>query len=173
MKNAKTILFGILVAAIALSALVAPAAAGFVHPRGMMITTYPQDIVVFWGRPANYDKTLAVWMKPPWYFVDDVMGFDSVTLTITLTTSCYQCKVYSGGKPLQILGADTSGRLVIQWSNVMMSEEDNGALLLAPITFTVTGSTARGYYMLFLSAEAHANGLTFKGWDQVPVAVTP
>jgi hypothetical protein len=171
-KNQKTVLLGILMTAVALSALTAPVAA-FYHPRGILITTYPQDIVVFWGRPGTYEKTLAVAIKPPWYFVDEFTGFDSVTLKITLTATCYQCRQYGGGTPVKLAGADASGQLIVQWSGLTMYEEDNGALLLCPISFIISGGTTRGYYMLFLSATAQASGVTFYGWDQVPVSVVP
>jgi hypothetical protein len=173
MKNAKTVLLGILVTAVALSALVAPAAAEkFVHPRGILIDTYPQQILVFWNGPGYVEKTLGVAIVPPWYFVEDLMGFDSVTLTITLANTCYAgCRHY--GDPLTLLGADANGRLVIHWSAVTIAEEDNGAFLLCPITFVITASTGPGFYMLYLSAEAEANSATFRGWDQVPVSVSP
>ena len=177
MKNAKTVLFGILAMTVALSALVAPAAAAkFVHPRGLMMSTYPQDIAVFWGKQGNYERTLAVWIKPPWYFVEDLMGFNSVTLTITIASNCYQCKQY-GPNPPKLLGADSTGTLVVQWQAITLADGGDGgidgALLLCPITFVISSSTSRGYYMLFLSATAEADGATFQGWDQIPVAVTP
>jgi hypothetical protein len=52
-----------------------------------------------------------------------------------------------------------------------MSEEDNGAILLYTITFVITTETGQGFYMLYLSAEAVANGVSFQGWDQVPVGL--
>jgi hypothetical protein len=172
-KSTRTVLFGMLVTAVVLSTLITPSTASFVHPRGIFITTYPQDIVVFWGRPGGYERNLAVVIKPPWYFVEDLMGFNSVTLTLTLTADCYQCRQY-GGNPPTLSGADSSGRLVVQFGSVAMQEEDNGALLLCPITFVITSSTGRGFYMLFLSAEAHAaDGTTFMGWDQIPVSIVP
>ena len=171
MKNRRTILFGILVTTIALSALITPATAKFVHPRGILITTYPQNIVVFWNSPAEHQRTLAVVIKPPWYFVEGLMGFDSVTLTLTLTPDCYQCR-QNGGNPPTLAGADRDGRLVVQFGAVTMREADNGAVLLCPITFVISSPTGRGFYMLFLSAEANAaDGTTFKGWDQIPVAI--
>jgi len=175
MKNVKTALFGILVASILLAASAAPVAAAFYHPRGILITTYPQRVVIFWGGPGYYEEQLAVVIVPPWYFVDDLMGFDSVTLTITLISSaredCPRCG-HSGG-PLQLLGADPNGVLVVSWSGVSMSEEDNGALLLVPIVFIIDGATGTGGYMLYLSAEARSSLATFVGWDQVPVSVYP
>jgi len=170
-KNTKTILFGTLVAAVALSALILPATAAFVHPRGILITTYPQDIVVFFNSPASHERTLAVVIKPPWYFVDSLMGFSSVTLTMTLAGNCYQCKPHNSHPPT-LAGADSGGKLVVQFGAVTMQEGENGAVLLCPITFVIPGATGRGFYMLFLSAEAHAaDGTTFLGWDQIPVAV--
>jgi hypothetical protein len=170
-KNSKTILLGTLVAAVVLSALILPATASYTHPRGILITTWPQDIVVFFNSPASHDQTLAVVIKPPWYFVDNLMGFTSVTLTMTLTGSCYQCRPNHSNPPT-LAGADSSGKLVVQFGAVTMQEGDNGAVILCPITFVISGPTGRGFYMLFLSAEAHAaDGTTFLGWDQIPVAV--
>ena len=171
-KNAKTILLGTLVAAVVLSALVLPATAAFVHPQGILLAVYPQRIVVFGGRPGNYEKTLAVVIRPPWYFVPGLMGFASVTLTLTLTASCYQCKQF-GGNPPGLAGA-SNGQLVVQLGAVTMQEEDNGAVLLCPITFILDTSTGRGFYMLFLSAQANAaDGTIFMGWNQIPVSVVP
>jgi hypothetical protein len=170
-KNAKTILFGTLVAAVALSALILPATGAFTHPRGILITTYPQEIVVFWNSPGTHDRTLAVVIKPPWYFVDSLMGFTSVTLTLTLTADCYQC-MSNGVNPPRLVGAANGAPMVVQFGPVAMQEEDNGAVLLCPISFVISRVTGRGFYMLFLSAEAHAaDGTTFLGWDQIPVAV--
>lgn len=174
-KNTKTILLGTLVAAVVLSALILPATASFTHPRGILITTYPQDIIVYFNSPASHDETLAVVIKPPWYFVPSLMGFTSVTLTLVFSGNgngrCYQCQPSSVNTPT-LLGADAGGKLVVQFGAVTMSEADNGAVLLCPITFVISAATGRGFYMLFLSAEAHAaDGTTFLGWDQIPVAV--
>jgi len=170
-KNTKTILLGTLVAAIVLSALILPATASFTHPRGILITTYPQDIVVFFNSPATHERTLAVVIKPPWYFVDSFTGFSSVTLTLTLSGTCYQCRP-NNSHPPTLAGADANGKLVVQFGAVTMQEENNGAVLLYPITFVISGPTGRGFYMLFLSASAYAaDGTTFLGWDQIPVAV--
>jgi hypothetical protein len=169
-KNTHTVLIGMLVTAVALSALITPATASFVHPNGILMAVYPQDIVVFGQAPGSYDKTLAVVIKPPWYFVPNLMGFTSVTLTLTLTASCYQCHQY-GGNPLLLSGAN-NGELVMQLGAVTMAEADNGALILVPITFIMDTSTGRGFYMLFLNAQADAaDGTTFKGWTQIPVSV--
>jgi hypothetical protein len=171
MKSIRTILLVALMAAVVLPALAAPAAATFIHTRGLLMSTYPQDIVVFFSAPREHSRTIAVAIVPPWYFVEDLMGFDSVKLTLTLVNSCPRCSHY--GKPPDLLGADSNGQLVVQWSNVRMLEEDNGALLLCPVTFVVTYDTSIGYYMLYLSAEATADGAIFRGWDQIPVAVSP
>jgi len=174
-KNTKMILFGTLVAAIAISALILPATAAFTHTRGILITTYPQNIVVFFNSPASHTRTLAVVIKPPYYFVNDLMGFTSVTLTMTFSGNgngrCYQCKPSKLNTPT-LAGADSGGKLVVQFGSVTMSEGMNGAVLLCPVTFVISAPTGRGFYMLFLSAEAHAaDGTTFLGWDQIPVAI--
>ena len=156
---------------VAFSALILPATAAFTHPRGILITTYPQNIVVYWNSPGSHGETLAVVIKPPWYFVDNFVGFDSVTLTMTLTGTCYQCRPNHSNPP-KLAGADDGGKLVVQFGAVTMQESNNGAVLLCPISFVIPGVTGRGFYMLFLSAEAHAaDGTTFLGWDQIPVAV--
>jgi hypothetical protein len=175
MTKMKTFILGILMVAVALPAISAPAAATFVHPRGILMTTEPQQMVIFWDGPGYYERTIAIVIVPPWYFVNELMGFDSVTVTITLSSDCPRC-VQSGdpnAEPLRLLGADSNGRLVAHFSSVMMAEEDNGAMLLYTITFAITGSTGWGYYMLYLSAEATASQATFVGWDQVPVSVYP
>jgi len=167
----KTILFGTVIAAIAFSALILPATAAFTHPRGILITTYPQHIVVYWNAPGSHGETLAVVIKPPGYFVDGFAGFDSVTLTLTLTGSCYQCRPNQANPP-RLAGADNGGKLVMQFGALRMQDSNNGAVILCPINFIIPGVTGRGFYMLFLSAEAYAgDGTTFRGWDQIPVAV--
>jgi hypothetical protein len=160
-----------LVTAVTLFALITPAAAQFVHPNGILISTYPQDIVVFPGAAGNYQKTLAVAIKPPWYFVPGLMGFASVTLTLTLSPTCYQCVQYGGTNPITLAGAN-NGQEVIQLGPAAMTEDMNGIVILCPITFVIDSSTATGFYMLFISAQADAaDGTTFMGWTQIPVAV--
>jgi hypothetical protein len=171
MKNSNVIMFGILAATIALSALIAPVSAQYVHPRGIMITTFPQQILVFGSATGEYTVDLAVVIKPPWYFVDGLMGFDTVTLTIQLVTDCPSCRTL--GNPPSLSGASPEGTLVVTWSNLMMNEADNGAFLLVPITFLLNGWTGPGFYMLYLSATADASSATFQGWDQIPVSVNP
>jgi hypothetical protein len=170
-KNARSVLIGMLVTAIALSILITPAnAQPFFHPDGILITTYPQDIVVFPG--SALQQTLAVVIKPPWYFDPGLMGFDSVTLTLTLSTSCYQCEQLGPGNLPTLAGANSNGMEVMQLGAVTMQESDNGMVILVPIAFGVDGTTSRGFYMLFLSAQANAaDGTTFRGWTQIPVSV--
>jgi len=159
------------VATVILSLFITPASANFVHTRGIMIVTYPQDILVFWNYPNSYDRTFAVVIKPPWYFVPGLMGFTSVTLTITLSYDCYQCKPSAVNPPV-LAGADNNGRLVVNLGAVEMTEDDNGALLLVPFTIIVPGVSDRGFYMFYLSAEADAaDGTIFTGWDQIPLAI--
>jgi hypothetical protein len=169
-RNMKTILLGTLVAAVVISALVSPATAAFVHPRGILITTYPQDIVVFWNTPASYDRDLAIVIKPPWYFVANLMGFSSVTVTITLTGQCPSCRANTN--PPTLAGADNTGKLVVRFGAVTMQEADNGAVIICPITFVIGQVAGRGFYIMYISAQAvAADGTTFQGWDQIPVAI--
>jgi hypothetical protein len=78
----------------------------------------------------------------------------------------------NGVNPPRLVGAANGAPMVVQFGPVAMQEEDNGAVLLCPIGFVISRVTGRGFYMLFLSAEAHAaDGTTFLGWDQIPVAV--
>jgi hypothetical protein len=161
-----------LVTAMALSILTTPAnAQPFFHPDGILITTYPQEIVVFPG--SALQQTIALAIKPPWYFDPGLMGFDSVTATFTLTANCYQCRQFgTPGNPLTLGGANSNGIEVMQLGAVTMQEEDNGIVLLCPITFVISGSTTRGFYMLFISVQANAaDGTTFVGWTQIPVAL--
>jgi hypothetical protein len=171
-KNRKTVLIGMLVTAVALSALITPAnAQPFFHPEGILITTYPQQIVVF-GGPGSYAENIAVVIKPPWYFDPETTGFDSVNLTVTLSSTCYQCVQYWAGGSPPVLEGSNNGQLVVQLGAVTMSESNNGALLQVPLTFVVESSTSRGFYMLFLSAQADAaDGTIFQGWTQIPVSL--
>jgi hypothetical protein len=160
-----------LVTVVALSAFIAPANASFVHPKGIIITIYPETIELNdLGRPGEYPENLAVVIKPPWYFVDGLMGFDSVTLTVTLNGNCYQCVTWGDNPPT--LAGGNNGQLVMQLGAVTMQEQDNGAFILCPITFVIDSTTSSGFYMLTLSAQATASdGTIFQGWNQVPVAV--
>lgn len=165
---------------------VTPASATYVHPRGVMMSIYPQDqYLIFWG-PGVYTRTVVVMVMPPWYFVPDLMGFDTVTATLTVDPHCYQCKQFTSGTP-PVLGVlnqtgqwtnvdgsqlagqwtDMAGtKLTTQWSHVYMDEENNGAMLTFTFTFTITKDTALGYYMLYMNGEADAPGVTFTGFDQ-------
>jgi len=177
-KNTRTVLIGMLVTAITLFAFIAPAAAQFTHPNGILIATYPQNIVVFGGAPGNYEETLQVVIEPPWYFVPGLMGFTSVNLTLTLTgggpgeATCYQCVEYSANpSPITLAGA-SNGSEVIQLGPTTMTEDMNGISILCPITFVINGSTSRGFYMLYIGAQADAaDGTIFQGWTQIPVAI--
>jgi hypothetical protein len=171
-KNRKTALIGTLVTAVALSLLIIPAnAQPFFHPRGILLTTYPQQIVVF-GGPGTYAENIAVVIKPPWYFDPETTGFESVNLTATLSSNCYQCMQYQGGGNPPVLEGSNNGQLVIQLGAVTMSESNNGALIQVPLTFVVPTATSRGFYMLFLSAQADAaDGTVFQGWTQIPVSL--
>jgi len=162
-----------LVTAMALSIIITPASAQpFFHPDGILITTYPQQIVVFPG--SGLQQTIALAIKPPWYFDPGLMGFDSVTVTFTLSTTCYQCEQFGTGNSPTLAGANSNGVEVMQLGAATMTEDNNGIVLLCPITFVVDGTTTRGYYMLFISAQANAaDGTTFMGWTQIPVAVNP
>jgi hypothetical protein len=161
-----------LVTAVAVSILITPASAQpFFHPDGILITTYPQEIVVFPG--SALQQTIALAIKPPWYFDPGLMGFDSVTVTFTLSANCYQCHQFgTPGNPPTLAGAGSNGVEVMQLGAVTMTEENNGIVLLCPITFVIDSTTASGFYMLFISAQANAaDGTTFIGWTQIPVAV--
>ena len=171
MKNTRTVLIGILVTAITVFAFITPAAAQFVHPDGILMSTYPQDILVFAGTPGDYQKTIAVVIKPPWYFVPGLMGFTSVNVTLTLTANCYDCQE-DGGNPVTLVGAGSTGTEVIQLGPATMTEDMNGYMFLVPITFVIDASTGTGYYRLFLTAQADAaDGTIFNGWTQIPVSV--
>jgi hypothetical protein len=63
--------------------------------------------------------------------------------------------------------------VVATWSNLAISQGDNGAFLLLPLTFVMNGRTGPGFYMLYLSAKAEASNAIFEGWDNIPVSVNP
>ena len=161
-----------------LSALVigtaaSPVSAGFTHPRGLMMSTYPQTILVFYSS-GDQSVQLIVIIMPPWYFVDNLHAFNTVTLTATLKPTTLQ----SNSQPVQLLGgSDTNGgsTVTMQWTNVVMEEDWGGGYLLYTITFLIDSNTppARGYYLLILSAQATAGDVLFAGWDQIGVSVRP
>ena len=121
---------------------------------------------------------LIVIIMPPWYFVDDLYAFDTVTLTVTLKPTILQTST----EPMQLLGgSNTNGGSTVtaRWTNVVLGQDGDGAIeggyLLYTITFLIDSNsqTARGYYLLILSAQATAGDVLFTGWDQIGVSVRP
>jgi len=166
----------LLLSAIVIGTAVFPVSAGFYHPRGLLMSTYPQQVLVFYqSEPVSVQ--LIVIIMPPWYFVDGLYAFDTVTLTVTLKSTLLQ----SGTDPLRLLGGSntsTESSVTAQWTNVALGQDENGAIegayLLYTITFVIDPiSTAGGYYLLFLSAQAAAGDVLFTGWDQAGVSFRP
>lgn len=140
------------------------------------MSTYPQQVLVFY---VEGDQTvqLIVIMVPPWYFVEDLTTFETVTLTVTLKPVMLQRNT----EPMRLLGgitSDVGSTVTFQWSNVVLGQDGDGAIegayLLCTITFPVDSkTTATGYYMLYLSAQATAGDVLFTGWDQIAVTFRP
>ena len=176
MRNKSKLALWLLFSALVIGAAVSPASAGFHHPRGLIMSTYPQQVLVFY---AEGDQTvqLIVIMVPPWYFVEDLTTFETVTLTVTLKPVMLQRNT----EPMRLLGgikSDAGSTVTFQWSNVALGQDGDGAIegayLLCTITFPVDSkTTATGYYMLYLSAQATAGDVLFTGWDQIAVTFRP
>jgi len=180
MRSIPKLALWLLLSAIMMGAAVFPASAGFHHPRGLLMSTYPEQILVFWSE-GERSVQLIVIIMPPWYFVEDLYAFDTVTLTVTLKPTLLQ----SDMEPMRLLGGsyDVEGQTVTgstvtaQWTNVGLGQDGDGAIeggyLLYTITFLINSKTATGYYRLILSAQATAGDVLFTGWDQIGVSVRP
>jgi hypothetical protein len=147
------------------------------------MTTYPQTVLVFWST-QGVSQQLAVFIRPPWYFDPNVTAFQTVTMTVTLTptglVSTPTDYLAVPRVPMQLLGGTsiTKGSAVtFQWTNVAMSQDGDGAevggVLFCTITFVISPTTATGFYMLYLTAQATAPGLVFAGWNQIGVDLAP
>jgi hypothetical protein len=171
----------ILLSGIVIGTAVLPVSAQYYHPRGLIISTYPQQILVFWST-QDVSAQLIVLIKPPWYFVQNVTGFQTVTLTVTLIPieTVSGPTDYPAPPPMQLAGGTDSGggsTVTFQWTNVAMGTDGYGAIeggyLLCTINFVISPSTPTGFYRLHLSAQADAPGLVFAGWDQIGVSLRP
>lgn len=151
------------------------ASAQYVHPRGILIFMSDQSITLLYNGPGEYSADLFLVIMPPWYFAD-VSTFDTVTLTLRLVTQesiscCYP------NTPRTPIDAPTLLTDTLQWSNVHLSQDENGAtvggVLYGTVTFLITGNTRPGYYFLYMNAQATSAGAIFLGFDYVAVGVSP
>jgi len=140
-----------------------------------LMSTYPEQILVFWAE-GDRSVQLIVIIMPPWYFVEDLYAFDTVTLTVTLKPTLLQRNT----EAMRLLGGtvtDAGSTVTTVWTNVGLWEDEYGAIggayLLYTITFLIDSKTATGYYMLYLSGAARAGDVLFTGWDQIGVSVRP
>ena len=173
MRSISKLALWLFLSALVIGTAASPVSAGFYHPRGLMMSTYPQQVLVFYAS-GDQSVQLIVIIMPPWYFVDNLYAFDTVKLTVTLKPTTLQ----SNSKPMQLLGgSDTNGGSTVttQWTNVAMEESWGGGYLLYTITFLIdpTHTAARGYYLLILSAQATAGDVLFAGFDQIAVSLRP
>jgi len=172
MRSISKLALWLFLSALVIGTAASPVSAGFYHPRGLMMSTYPQQVLVFWAS-GDQSVQLIVIVMPPQYFVDGLYAFDTVTLTVTLKPIFLQ----SNSGPMKLLGgSDTNGGSTVtnQWTNVAMEESWSGATLLYTITFLIDSNTPpRGYYLLILSAQATAGDVLFAGWDQIAVSMAP
>jgi hypothetical protein len=176
MGNITKLATGLLLLALAIGFAVPNASAGgFTHPRGLIMQTYPYQILVFWTASEQVSVQLILLIMPPFYFAetDGLDRFDTVTLKATLkewyTTS-------TGVSPTLLQDTATG-----QWTNVVIEQDGdgaiNGAYLLHTVTFVLPTNTACGWYWLDLNAVATTGEgrdvVTFVGFDHIPVAVRP
>jgi len=173
MRNATKLAVGLVLSALALGFSLPSATAGFYHPRGIL-TALNEAITIYLspGSPGYYTYNLILAIMPPWYFVQDLTQFDTVTLKMRLVTQegitcCWQARP-APNQPTLL--QDT-----FQWTNVVIEEDEEGgvvgAVQYATVTFVIEFTTRRGFYLLYLEAEATAGDTVFRGFDQVPVNV--
>jgi hypothetical protein len=183
MRNRSKLALWLLLSGIVIGTAVLPVSAGFYHPRGLMMSTYPQTILAIWSA-QDLSQQLIVIIEPIWYFVPDVSSFQTVTLTVTLTPTGLLTGPtdYLGPAkvPMQLVGgSNTNGgsTVTFQWTSVAMSDDGYGGVeggyLLCTITFAIDSYTATGFYRLYLSAQATAGDVVFAGWDQIGVSLRP
>lgn len=173
MRSIPRLAVGLLLLALAVGVGIPAASADvfFYHSRGLLMSTYPYQILVFWTEETHTAQLIVI-VSPPFYFVEDLDHFDTVTLTATLTPRY----LMGSGEPLQLLDGTA------QWTNVEISQDGDGAivggLLYHTVTFDVKQNTASGYYTLKLNGEATATMLggstvKFVGFDQIGVSFRP
>jgi len=147
------------------------------------MSTYPQQVLVFWAEGERTVQLIVIIM-PPWYFVNGLTTFDTVTLTATLISTTLQRNTEPmqllGGVPnvISLYGVRHSGTAVtFQWTNVVLGQDGYGAItgayILCTVTFVINSLTATGYYRLILNAQATAGDVLFVGWDQIGVSLRP
>jgi len=158
---------GFLLLALAIGFAVPDVSAKYVHPHGILMSTHPHRILVFWTAAEQVPVQLIVIIRPPFYHVEGLYQFDTVTLKVVLKT---WFTMGSGESP-QLLD-DTA-----QWTNVVIQQDGNGAIIGAYLLYTITllmpTKTATGWYWLYLYGEAKTGDVTFEGFEQIPLAVRP
>jgi hypothetical protein len=181
MRNESKLALLLLLSGIVIGTAVLPVSAGFYHPRGLMMSTYPQTELAIWSA-QDYSQQLIVIIEPIWYFVPDVTSFQTVTLTVTLKPIGILSSPTDNPPtvPMQLVGgSNTNGgsTVTFQWTSVAMSDDGYGGVeggyLLCTITFAISGNTATGFYRLILSAQATTGDVVFAGWDQIGVSLRP
>ena len=173
MRNVSKFAIGLLLSAMVLGLTLPSASASFYHPRGILTALNDQTMTIHYNAPGSYSLTLVLAIMPPWYFVPNLHGFDTVTLTVRLITAesigcCFPANPKTATGSPEILGSPH------QWSNMFIDETEEGfvgAVLYHTVTFVITSNTRPGYYLLYLNAQATAGDVTFVGFDQVAVAI--
>jgi hypothetical protein len=175
MKDSSRLLVGLALSLLALAAIMPTATAG----RTMGIGVDNKEGFSF-QRPGTYHVTLRVVVWPLWYFVEDLDTYSKVTLNLTLhrvivngygsqpIISSNNCASLPNSSPLGLVfpGAP-SGGLQCTWSNVHLSQDEDGvtldATLYLQIDVVVSPDAAVGLYYLALDGMATAPGLSFEG----------
>jgi len=118
-------------------------------------------------RPGNYHGTLSVTVWPLWYYVANLDTYDTVTMNLKLgkymMISHGSLPVLSGGSCASL----QDGTLQCTWSNVQLSQDENGvtldATLYLELDVTVGPGAGIGFYQITLNGIATAPGVTFEG----------
>jgi len=75
---------GFLLLALAIGLAVPEASAKYVHPRGILMETFPRQVLVIWSAAEQVSVQLIVIIMPPFFL--NLNYFETVTLKVSLRT---------------------------------------------------------------------------------------
>ena len=174
-RSGKLLLVGLLMLSVAFG-LALPYAMAIHSRRAIALGAFPNR-PIFLERPGEYNVELFLVLRPLWYYRENLNTYDTVKLNVTLTR--YQTIGY-GSIPIMFgdgaCRALPGGGLQCTWTNVRLSQDEDGVTLDACVrvttTFLVDARAAIGTYSLKFDAIATApQDVTFEGHDFLAVYV--